>query len=173
MRVVCTADYQGLFYDIEPELIPDGDLLLIAGDIGGWGTLQEMKDFNSWLGDLPHKHKCVVVGNHDLAIGGGADGHEIFTNATYLQDELVEIEGLRIYGSPVSDMNELFYTVPFIAFSQPSYQERVAEEIPDNLDILLTHGPPYGILDKLKGNNKPAGRKIYKIGRANAETPVT
>src|ERR1039458_3961317 len=149
MKIVCTADFQGLVNKVNPELIPGGDMFIVAGDIGGWGTLGEMEDFNNWLGKLPHKYKLVVCGNHDLDLGRGMDGHEIFTNATYLQDELVEIEGLRIYGSPASHMNELFYTVPWVAFSKPSYLEQVAEDIPENLDILITHGPCYGILDKL------------------------
>jgi Icc-related predicted phosphoesterase len=149
MKVVCIADLQAQCWTVDPKLIPEGDMLIVAGDLGGFGTTDEIEEFNDWLGVLPHKYKIVVAGNHDecLII---EDGHKLITNGTYLEDELVEIEGLRIYGTPASTMNELLVYGRFCAFAQPSYLEQSAAKIPDNLDILIAHGPAYGILDKLK-----------------------
>ena len=47
--------------------IPDGDVLIHAGDFTRCGHLQEVKEFNTWLGTLPHKHKIVIAGNHELS----------------------------------------------------------------------------------------------------------
>lgn len=46
--------------------IPEGDILIHAGDFTRCGHLQEVRDFNNWLGSLPHKHKIVIAGNHEL-----------------------------------------------------------------------------------------------------------
>jgi len=63
-----------------------------------------VEEFNRWLGELPHKHKIVIAGNHEMSLDSLKRRPEeikaLFTNALYLQDEEVNIEGLRIYGSP-------------------------------------------------------------------------
>ncbi len=149
MRVVATADYQGRAPEIDPKLMPEGDMLICAGDLAGWGSLTELGAFNNWLGGLDYRYIILVLGNHDQA-GRQIDGRSFFTNAThYLQDELVEIEGLKIYGSPINEMNSLRLNWDW-AFCDPNYIKRAAEAIPSDLDILVTHGGPLGYLDKLK-----------------------
>lgn len=155
MKIVAIADMQGQSLSIDPSLIPLGDILLVAGDLTTWGTVQELEDCNKWLGMLPHKHKLVIGGNHDAELEE-TDwlGKRLFTNATYLENELVEIEGLKIYASPVSEMNEY---ISFRAFA--NNQNELCRMIPEGLDILMTHGAPYGILDKVwDGEN--VGSKI-------------
>ncbi len=156
MRIVCIADLQGMCKQIKLNWIPDGDMLLVAGDLAGGGTIKELEDVNKWLGKLPHKYKVIVAGNHDQHIRD-IDGHTLFTNATYLQDELVEIEGIKIYGSPANEMNELKWYG--WAFCEPKYLKQVAKAIPEGLDILLTHGGPYGILDELKMSRQSCGSR--------------
>jgi hypothetical protein len=75
--------------------------------------------FNTWLGALPHRHKVVIAGNHELSLDpatwreaagymlqagepvlGPAAVRALLTNCTYLEDEAVELEGVKIYGSP-------------------------------------------------------------------------
>lgn len=146
MKIVCIADLQGMCTQIKPEMLPEGDMLIIAGDLCSWGNTAELIKFNDWLGKLDYKHKIVVGGNHDQCLTD-LDGHKFISNGTYLQDELIEVEGLRIYGTPGSEMNELRLNYSW-AFCEPGYLMRSAESIPKNLDILIAHGPVYGILDK-------------------------
>ena len=62
MRVICMSDTHGLHRNTK---VPDGDVLVFAGDITSRGASYELVDFNEWLGELPHSHKIVVAGNHD------------------------------------------------------------------------------------------------------------
>lgn len=155
LKIVCIADLQGMCDRIYPSLLPKGDMLIIAGDLTARGGIEPLKEVNNWLGTLEYKYKIVVAGNHDLGLNGDIDGHEIFTNAIYLQDELVEIEGLKIYGSPVNEMNELKYNG--WVFCYPDYIREVVKKFPQGLDILITHGPPLGILDKLARDFRHVG----------------
>ena len=153
-RIVCIADLQGMCLLVKPEMLPKGDMLLIAGDLAGFGDISEFEKTNDWLATLDYKYKIVIAGNHDIDLVE-IDGHKIFTNATYLQDEFIEIEGITIYGSPVNDMNELKYNG--WVFCMPDYIRTATHKIPKDLDILLTHGGPLGILDKLKRNDRHVG----------------
>ena len=80
--------------------IPDADVLVHAGDISLRGRRKEIEAFNEWLGTLPHKYKIVISGNHDFEFEDNKNAREIMTNAIYLQDESVVIEGIKFYGSP-------------------------------------------------------------------------
>ena len=98
MRIVCVSDTHGYH---ELTTIPDGDILVHAGDICRHGGLEDVDDFNRWLGKLPHRHKVVICGNHDWCFQEKpAEARARITNAIYLQDSGCEIEGLKFYGSP-------------------------------------------------------------------------
>ena len=85
MKIVCISDTHSLHWHI-PEL-PDGDVLIHAGDSLGQGTLDNIEDLNSWLGTLPHRHKIVIAGNHDRAFQDEPEqARELLTNAIYLED---------------------------------------------------------------------------------------
>ena len=157
MKILCIADLQARAPEIRPESLPKADMLLIGGDLASWGTITELEACNKWLGTLDYKHKIIVAGNHDQEIRD-IDGHILFSNATYLQDELIEVEGLKIYGSPANEMNELRLNFDW-AFCDPDYLRQVRKDIPEGLDILLTHGPCYGILDQLWWNHQSAGSR--------------
>ncbi len=62
MRIVCISDTHNLHRKLQ---IPDGDVLVHAGDFTLFGKQEHLNDFNEWLGTLPHRHKLVVQGNHD------------------------------------------------------------------------------------------------------------
>lgn len=66
VRVVCMSDTHSLTGNIKFE-IPDGDIFIHAGDFTRCGRLDEVNDFNKWIGELPHKHKIVIAGNHELS----------------------------------------------------------------------------------------------------------
>lgn len=124
--------------------VPPGDVFLYAGDLTNDGGFDDIEDFDAWLGTLPHRHKVMICGNHDLTFENiPTEAKRRITNAVYLQDSAVEIEGLKIWGSP---WQPWFFNWAF----NRHRGEPIAEKwrlIPDDTDILITHGPPAGILD--------------------------
>lgn len=56
------SDLHNLYGQID---VPNGDVLIIAGDITNTGKPEELVHFNNWAGTLPHKHKILIAGNHD------------------------------------------------------------------------------------------------------------
>jgi Icc-related predicted phosphoesterase len=154
MKIVCISDTHSLHRRI-PE-IPDGDVLIHAGDCLGAGNLDDIEDLNHWLGTLPHRHKIVIAGNHDAAFQETPDlARETLNNAIYLEDSGVEIEGVRFWGSP--------WTPPFMDWwfmldrGQPLREKW--NLIPDNTDVLITHGPPKNI-----GDEASLGFRCYNAG---------
>lgn len=150
MRIVLIADTHGLHNSVR---IPDGDLLIHAGDLTNTGERAQLDEVARWLRSLPHKHKVAIAGNHDWiferlpGVGSRILERE---GVLYLQDSSVRIEGLHIYGSP--------WQPAFMnwAFNVPRGElARYWDQIPPGLDILITHGPPYGILDQ----SIPAGMR--------------
>jgi predicted phosphohydrolase len=95
---VCISDTHGMHRRLR---IPPGDVLIHAGDITMKGGKKEMLDFDLWLKELPHEYKIVICGNHDLCFEETPElARSWLTNAHYLQDESITIEGLKFYGSP-------------------------------------------------------------------------
>ena len=139
MRIVLISDTHGLHRDIK---VPDGDLLIHAGDFTTYSKPDWMyRHFDIWLGELPHQHKVIIPGNHDYLLEDPKE-RKVITNATLLIDSGVEIEGLKIWGSPVTPL----YGGAF-GMSNHADRKRLWAQIPDNLDVLITHGPPFAILD--------------------------
>jgi len=97
VRLVCISDTHSLHRRI-PD-VPDGDVLIHAGDCLGAGTLDNVEDLNDWLGTLPHRHKIVIAGNHDWVFQEAPElARDALTNAIYLEDSGVEIEGVPVLG---------------------------------------------------------------------------
>lgn len=140
MRIVCISDTHGRHDGL---LVPDGDLLLHAGDLTKRGTPEQLEAADRWLASLPHRHKVVIAGNHDFGLEADS-GPARITGATYLRDDLMVVDGLRIWGSP---WQPRFFDWAF-NLDRGEPLRRVWAMIPDGTDILLTHGPPRGILDR-------------------------
>jgi hypothetical protein len=94
------------------------------------------------LAELPHPCKIVIPGNHEFALEEHPAPHSLFRNATLLINEEIGTLGLRIWGSPATPLYGG-------AFGRSSRLDRrkLYSAIPDGIDILVTHGPPYGLLD--------------------------
>lgn len=143
---------QHLRYPIE---VPDGDILIHAGDAMIEGTELEARAFFTWFGALPHRRKIFVAGNHDTVFEKcpGAALGLVPESVTYLEDSEVTIDGLRIYGSP--------WTPEFMNWAFNVRRGRPIQKkwdlIPAGLDILITHGPPMGILDRVWGQEEHLG----------------
>src|SRR5262245_56438688 len=145
-RLVAISDTHSRHQGIS---IPDGDILIHAGDATMMGRINEIVEFDRWMGSLPHPVKLFCAGNHDLLFEQSpALARSLITNATYLQDELIEVMGLRIYCSP---WQPRFFDWAFNLDRGEPLRQKWAM-IPESLDILVTHGPPTGILDQ-----NPAG----------------
>jgi Icc-related predicted phosphoesterase len=139
MRIVLISDTHVLHRQLE---VPGGDLLIHAGDFTFYSKPPSIvSDFNAWLGSLPHRHKVVIPGNHEFILEEPRNRGAI-TNAILLVDSGVEIEGLKIWGSPVTPL----YGGAF-GKSRPEDREKHWAQIPEDTDILITHGPPFAILD--------------------------
>ncbi|MCU0389773.1 MAG: metallophosphatase domain-containing protein [Thermoflexibacter sp.] len=141
MKIVCISDTHGLHEQVS---IPEGDILLHAGDISKRGKEHEVVNFNHWLATLPHPHKVMIAGNHDFIFEQNPTlAQSLITNAIYLNDSMIEINGLKIWGSPISPWFHDW------AFNRKRGNEikKHWDLIPAEIDILITHGPPFGILD--------------------------
>ncbi len=142
MRIVCVSDTHGWHRDVA---VPDGDLLVHAGDLTRKGELDTVDDFDRWLGGLPHRHKVVICGNHDFSFQERPyEARSRLTNAVYLEDTSVTVGGLTVYGSP---WQPWFGGWAFNLERGPALAA-VWARIPEGTDILITHGPPAGILDR-------------------------
>ena len=142
VRIVCISDTHNLHRYLS---IPDGDILIHAGDLTHMGAIEDLYDFNEFLDTLPHPHKIVIAGNHDFCFeqdSGTCRG--LLTNCIYLQDEAVMLEGIRFYGSP---WQPWFCDWAFNLQRGPEIQQKW-DLIPPDTDVLITHGPPYGHGDR-------------------------
>jgi Icc-related predicted phosphoesterase len=153
-RIVCISDTHNCNEEIE---VPDGDILIHSGDATTIGSVEQLKAFNRWFAGLPHKCKIFVAGNHDWLFERNNDlaRRLLDPSISYLQDSSIEIDGLKIYGSP---WQPRFFDWAFNLNRGPEMAEKWAM-IPDDIDILITHGPPHGILDLVprKGWNENTG----------------
>lgn len=141
MRLVCISDTHDHHEDVK---LPDGDILIHAGDFTSHKNPNMAKtiDFNNWLGRQSHKHKIIIAGNHDTLFEGAPYvARSLITNATYLEEDGIEIEGLKFWGSP--------YTLYWDnwAFNVKNDLRKHWSKIPTDTDVLITHGPARDIRD--------------------------
>ena len=145
MRVAAISDTHGQ----QNWTVPSCDVFIHAGDITGRGSLQETAIFASKLRECMEspngpQHAIIVPGNHDQCFELlPTPVRELFgKNVHVLLDQAVALDGIRFYGSP--------WTPPFMRWHFMADESRLASlyyGMPDTLDILVTHGPPWGILD--------------------------
>lgn len=142
MRIVCVSDTHGQGRDLA---VPDGDVLVHAGDLTGMGTLAQLAKEATWLRSLPHRTKVVIAGNHDFGFQHEPrEALALFDGLVYLEDSEATIEGVRFYGSP---WQPRFFDWAFNLDRGEAIRRRW-DQIPAGIDVLVTHGPPAGILDK-------------------------
>ena len=146
--LVLVSDTHGRHADVH---VPDGDILVHAGDFTRVGKPAEVIAFDLWLAGLPHRHKVVVAGNHDFLFERDPDlARILLRHATYLQDDAVTLDGITIYGSP---WQPWFHDWAFNVERGPKLAAKWAR-IPAGVDVLVTHGPPAGVLDLTKNNER-------------------
>jgi len=145
MDIVCIADTHGLHDRIK---VPPGDILVHAGDFTERGEPAEVDLFLDWLENQPHPHKIFIGGNHDAYLEQHPDYFAAQVRAiprvTYLEDSGAIIAGLRIWGSPVQPW---YFQWAFNRHRGPEIRHHW-DLIPLDTEVLITHGPPAGILDR-------------------------
>ena len=132
-------------------VIPPCDILVHCGDICSFheDDLGTLRDADAWFAELPAKHVLCVGGNHDFLL---EQGQFRFSNAQLLEDRLVELCGLRIYGSPwCPDLPDFAY------FMDGKSRAERWRRIPVGIDVLITHTPPLGVLDLPTTRNRNLG----------------
>lgn len=143
MRIAVISDTHSFHRKIE---IPKCDVLIVAGDLTFRGELKVIEDFVEWLKELPIDRCVAIGGNHELGWSNRTkEATELFASvgAHYLNQSSVEIDGVRFYGDP---------RTPVFGGWEWNIDrgEAIAKHwarIPDDVDVLITHGPPHGILD--------------------------
>lgn len=145
MKIVAISDSH---WKLDELKVPSGDVFVFAGD---WsvsnGSVADAVKFATFVKGIKCKHKIIIAGNHDfMAQNSPTLAKQLFkeAGACYLQDEPLVIDGIKFWGSPWSPefMNW--------AFMKPDYElSRIYSKIDLDTDVLITHSPAYGILDRL------------------------
>lgn len=133
MRILHLSDTHNLHRHLKN--LPEADVIVHSGDFTMTGAMDEIIDFLNWFCDLPCAHKIFIAGNHDMSLYN-ATISGLDDNCHYLCNSGVEIDGIRFYGIPL--------------FMEDAMNDRVVKNIksvPEDTDVLITHQPPYGILD--------------------------
>lgn len=134
--------------------LPKADVIVHSGDFTFAGAEGEAMDFLQWFCEQPYKHKVLIAGNHDDCLFG-ADISGLPENCHYLYGNGAVIEGLRFYGIPMFTEDDI-----------SGYYSEMLTSIPLDTDVLITHQPPYGILDYSDGihyGNKILVDRVQKV----------
>ena len=144
ITITCISDLHGAMPDL-----PGGDLLIMAGGCTARDTIPQWGTFFEWFKAQPYRKRILVAGNHDGYLNhcmSSADAKDMGVledeGFEYLCDSGTTFEGLKIWGSP--------WTTEFCAWHFMLPRSRMKEKwdlIPDDTHILITHGPPNGVLD--------------------------
>ncbi len=146
MRIVCLSDTHGHHAALD---VPEGDVLVHAGDATLGGTGEEVTAFAAWFRALPHREKLFIAGNHDRLFEdapGEARGL-LGDGIVYLQDAGTTIGGKRFWGSP---WQPWFLNYAFNLRRGEALRAKW-DLIPEGTDVLITHGPPRGLRDRVEG----------------------
>lgn len=124
-----------------------GDIIIHAGDVSKTGKKSEIEDFLDWFSNLNFKYKIFISGNHDFFFESEAlcvIESLLPEGVIYLNDSKIELFGIKIWGSPITPRFNNW------AFNRGRGAEikQHWDIIPKDVDILITHGPPFGILDE-------------------------
>ena len=163
MKITLISDTHNKHKLITQDL-PGGDLLIHAGDISSMGYEHEIREFCKWYNSLDnYTNKVFIAGNHDWGFQINTEKVKeilgLYENITYLQDDSVLIgqDVVNVYGSP---WQPEFYNWAFNLPRQGVELKEKWDNIPTNTDILVTHGPAYGYVDKVIGRTENLGCEL-------------
>lgn len=157
MKIICIADTHNKH---ELLVIPPGDVIIHAGDFTEAGTREETMNFLSWFSGLPHPNKILVAGNHDFFLekNSGFIDQIIPPNIHYLMNSGISINNVNFWGAPFTPGNGSW------AFNVASSNEILKHWnlIPSNTHFLITHSPPFMILDELDNKRHIGCEKLLQ-----------
>lgn len=164
IKICCISDTHGRHRELT---IEPCDILLHAGDVSSMGRKYEVIDFIEWFQSQHNAtFKVFIAGNHDMSFEGDkpawlrAKLRDLEDGTYYLEDSGVEIMGIKIWGCPWQP--EFFNW----AFNLPRGEELAKKYalIPWDTEILITHGPPYGIEDSIPEKFRQIGQTDLHVG---------
>ena len=144
--------------------LPGGDIIIHSGDISSMGYHHEIVEFCKWFHHLPgYKHKVMIAGNHDWGFEKlpeeSIEAVGRYPKVNYLQDNMINLDGVRIWGSPWQpEFCNWAFNLPKNGDVLKSKWDMIPENV--DLDILITHGPPFGVLDVVKGETMNLGCEL-------------
>jgi Icc-related predicted phosphoesterase len=151
MKILCISDTHTKHDKIPSVYLENADnaidMIIHAGDVSSRGTETEIINFLEWYDKLPFKYKIFIPGNHDFFFEESDNEMIIkllsnYPSITYLNDSGIEIEGIKIWGSPITPYFHNW------AFNRIGYEiNKHWDLIPLDTNILITHGPMFGYLD--------------------------
>ena len=160
MRLVAISDTHGVHRRVN---LPAGDVLVHSGDLTLDGEGPVTLDFVDWFSEQPFEHKIFVAGNHDAWAENNSNylrQYAMDKGVHYLQNSSVVIDDVTFWGSPFTPR---FMDWSFM-LSSTVEASRHWKTMPDSVDVLVTHGPPFGILDTLLAKNS-------SLDAANTDRP--
>ncbi len=144
MKLIFISDTHGCHRELD---LPKGDIIIHAGDLCNQGNQAHIDDFLEWYSALDFEYRIFIHGNHDRDLHQNnipIIPENIPENITYLNNSFIHIQGLKIWGSPFQEEDD----------------EMGWEQIADDSDIIITHNPPYEILDKAPSGNLRGSKKL-------------
>lgn len=145
MKIVFFSDSHALHRKL---VLPEGDVLVFCGDMCnaiGYSLsdcIKNVRDMDVWFGEQSFEKVICIAGNHDEVFEKSIISK--MSNAIYLEDTSYEYKGVKFFGSP--------WTLPFFgSFSADESRLKTIYDKIDSVDVLITHGPPYSILDEVRG----------------------
>lgn len=156
MKITAISDTHNKHKYIDTRAFSNTDILIHAGDFTSNGNATQTLAFLQWFSDLPVPHKILIAGNHD-SFARSIDFPSMiaqFPSVTYLYNSSVTINGLKIWGSPYSNT---FGRWAFMA--EDIELADIWEQIPKDTNIVITHGPAYGIGDLVDNDYEPGRDK--------------
>jgi len=159
MKIIAISDTHSKHRSLK---LPEGDMIIHAGDSTKEGTEDEVINFLWWFSTLKFKYKIFIAGNHDFFFDGQNEKYLsgiLPKGIIYLNDSGVVIEGINIWGSPITPW---LYDGAFNRNNGKNISKHW-KLIPPTTDILITHGPAYGILDKNRVSSSVGCRSLKRV----------
>ena len=161
MKIVCISDVHG---EWDKVTIPECDLLISAGDYSWKGEKRMVAEFHEWLHKQPAKHIISVQGNHELWVEKNfAEAQQaayiVCPRAVFIDEGLVNVEGVSIYCSAITP----FYCNWAWNRHPGADIQSHWDKIPDNVDVVVTHGPAYGILDAVRDRHTGCPQLLKRL----------
>ena len=147
--------------------MPGGDMVICAGDISYQGAETEIIEFFNWFMALPYTHKIMIAGNHDWGFEKAPKFYEEEARTRgiiLLNDSGCVVDGIKVWGSPVQP----WFCDWAFNVNRGAEIKKHWDLIPEDTEILVTHGPPISILDEVPRGDRHGYQKTDKFGPKHA-----